>query len=64
MKRNWKKIAIILMCTIIASIGLGYVKNSAMKVTGEEKSVVDSRVQHAATEKYREIKIGKNAFIN
>ncbi|MDD6293877.1 MAG: hypothetical protein SOV90_10325 [Lachnospiraceae bacterium] len=49
MKKNWKKITIIFMCVIIAGIGLGYIKKSAMKVTGEEKSAIESRVQHAAT---------------
>ena len=58
MKKNWKKITIIFMCVIIAGIGLGYIKKSAMKVTGEEKAAIESRVQHAATQKYKEMDYG------
>lgn len=53
--KNYKRIMIVIICIIIIGVGFTWVKKSAMKVTGEEQSAAESRVTHAATEKYKDM---------
>lgn len=51
-------VSFLLTFTLISGLTAGYIKRPAMKVTGAEQTGTESRVPHAATEKYKDMDYG------